>query len=249
MKKNPLIWTVLIGLALLALAATAALADSPRPVSEVEAPVVQPSQLNAVIGDDPDEDGYQGPIELQSLPLTHATEAEPAEAVDWETVIGGAPQPDQDAYYDAASAPDDWSSFYYFFAPGSVFRPRDSDTTWNYDSAGCISVPSGNQWFTLHLDLHEGARIDYLRLFYYDTNATYNSTALIVNYDGQANFNEYALVESIGSSGYGTSLSGFADHVVDNSARGYAVLWLPGANGSSLRLCGVRVAYRLPTPG
>lgn len=138
-----------------------------------------------------------------------------------------------------------WSSFFYFFAPGAAFRPRDSDVTWNYDGAGCISMPSGDDWFTLHLDLPRYARIDYLRLFFYDSNSTYASTALIVRYDGEGNFDEYAVVSSSGSGGYGTNLSSYFGGTMDTLNYGYAVLWKPEANGNTLRLCGVRVAYRL----
>lgn len=249
MNKSKLTWIILAGLVLLALAATAALADSPQPATEAEAPAVQPSDLNAVIGDDPDEDGYDGPVQVQSLPASGITEPAAGEAVDWESLMDG-PQPDQDPYYDESNAVEGWSSFQYFFAPGTVFRPRDSDVTWNYDGVGCISKPSGpNHWFTLHLDLHEGARIDYLRLFYYDSNGTDNSDNWIVAYEADGNFDELINVESVGSPGYGTNLSPYLGHIVDNSDYGYAILWAPDALGSSLRLCGVRVAYRLPTPG
>jgi hypothetical protein len=34
--------------------------------------------------------------------------------------------------------------------------------------------------------------------------------------------------------------------VVDNSDGGYVLNWLPNVTGTTMRLCGLRVAYRLP---
>lgn len=138
-----------------------------------------------------------------------------------------------------------WSPFFYFFAPGSVFRPRDSDVAWHYDGYGCISIPAGAiDYFTLHLDLPPGARIDYLRLFFYDNSAS-NSWAWISRYDAEGTVEDLVYAGSSGSGGYDSTLSAYYGGTVDNTNWGYMVQWVPGAAGSSLQLCGVRVAYRL----
>ncbi len=62
------------------------------------------------------------------------------------------------------------STFSYFHIPGSVLRPRDSTSEWGTDwSGGCIYQTSGSPYnvFNLHLNIPNGSRIDYLRVYYY----------------------------------------------------------------------------------
>jgi hypothetical protein len=139
----------------------------------------------------------------------------------------------------------EWSSFHYIFVPGSGFTPRASSTTWSYPGGGCVSAVTGNELFSLDLQLPQGARIDYLRLYYYDTSAN-NSTAWITTYDGSGGFTDLTNVSSTGNSGYGTTLSPLIQHVVDNASRAYVLNWQANQTGSTMRLCGLRVAYRLP---
>lgn len=134
--------------------------------------------------------------------------------------------------------------FYYFNAAGSAFAPRDSSTSWDYQSGGCVSAGVGNDIFTLHLDLPQGARIDYLRIYYRDTSAA-NSRAWVTTYDGAGNFSDLTAVDSTGNGGYGTTLSPYVGHVVDKLNRSYVLNWRPEQTGASMQLCGLRVAYRL----
>ena len=138
-----------------------------------------------------------------------------------------------------------WSSFRYSFAIGSTMQPRDSDSGWSYDGPGCVSLVNGSDLFTLHVDLPEGSRVDFLRLFYYDTSAS-NSKAFLTTYDGAGGFEDLTSVDSAGDAGYGTTLSPYLGHVVDNSDQGYELIWVANTTGSSMRLCGMRIAYRLP---
>lgn len=62
------------------------------------------------------------------------------------------------------------SMFSYVHVPGSVLRPRNSTSKWRTDwSGGCIYQTSGEpyQVFNLHLNVPDGSRIDYLRVYYY----------------------------------------------------------------------------------
>lgn len=166
------------------------------------------------------------------------------ETVDWSQFFVE-PQPDQDEYWETKAGEPEWSGFHYYNATGSVFRPRDGDHGWDYSGGGCVETTSTIAFLTLHLDIPDGARIDYLRLFYYDNSAS-SSVSFISNYDGSGGVDDLTSVASDGDTGYGTTLSTFVDHVVDSASRGYVVQWSPGEVGGNQQLCGVRVAYRLP---
>jgi hypothetical protein len=97
----------------------------------------------------------------------------------------------------------------------------------------------------LHLDLPEGSRIDYLRIFYYDTSAN-DSRAWITTYDGTGGYDDIATVPSSGNGGYGTEVSAYVGEVVSNLNNAYVLNWHASQTGDTMRLCGLRVAYRLP---
>ncbi|MEL7644664.1 MAG: hypothetical protein AAGU04_00150 [Anaerolineaceae bacterium] len=102
--------------------------------------------------------------------------------------------------------------------------------------------------FSLQIHLPEGATIEWLRLYYYDSNPGANSTAWITVYDGAGNTTDLINVQSAGSSGYGQSLSTEFSHVVDNSLYTYVLNWRPYELDSRMRLMGMRVAY-IPSGG
>lgn len=138
-----------------------------------------------------------------------------------------------------------WSDFRYAFVAGSSMLPRSSATSWTYAGAGCMSAGVGNDIFVAHLDLPSGARIDYLRLFFYDTSAS-ESTAWITIYDGAGQSTDLTTLNSTSDTGYGTTLSTLIEHVVDTVSSSYVLNWRPNQTGTSMRLCGLRVAYREP---
>jgi catechol 2,3-dioxygenase-like lactoylglutathione lyase family enzyme len=217
------------------------------PIPETEDDQMQQEQALPVrpdiVGDDPDENGYAGPA-----PQAAGAQGEPSE-VGASALPGDrfSPSgPDQQNWPDAIDAGPDWTTFYYFFAAGSTFRPRDSVTGWDYVSNGCISARGGSDLFTLHLEVPHGARIDYLRIFYYDTNAA-ATRGYITTYDAQGGTIDLVGVSSTGTAGYGTALSAYLGHIVDTENDAYVLNWVPGAQGTTVRLCGLRVAYRLPS--
>ena len=81
------------------------------------------------------------------------------------------------------------NTVHYKYVAGATLSPRDSSSGWDYSGVGCVSRASGSELFNIHLGLPEGSRIDYLRIYYYDTSAS-NSTAWITNYDGAGNYTD-----------------------------------------------------------
>jgi hypothetical protein len=129
---------------------------------------------------------------------------------------------------------------------GTTLLPRNSNTQWIYGGAGCVYSSASNEIFTIHLDIPNGTRLDYLRVYFYDTSAN-NGTAWITSYNGAGTTTDLVDVKSSGNSGYGYTVSSYLGHVVNTSGRAYVLNWWPGQTGASMRLCGLRVAYRLPT--
>ena len=95
----------------------------------------------------------------------------------------------------------------------------------------------------IHLDIPDRTRIDYLRIYYYDTSSA-DSTAWLTTYNGASTTADLVAVKSGGASGYGFKVSTYIGHVVDTSTRAYVLNWRPDQTGSTMRLCGLRVAYR-----
>lgn len=67
------------------------------------------------------------------------------------------------------------------FIAGSNFQPRDSDVAFSYRGAGCLmrDPGAGDSWFTIDLQLPEGAVLDFLRIFYYDNSSTYGELSCL----------------------------------------------------------------------
>jgi hypothetical protein len=137
-------------------------------------------------------------------------------------------------------------SFHYKFVAGATLQPRDSSSGWDYSGVGCVSLANGGELFNGHLGLPEGSRIDYLRIYYYDANAN-DSRAWITTYDNAGAFSDITTVTSTGSGGYGSQLSAYLGHVVNNASNSYVLNWDANAMGNSMRLCGLRIAYRIAT--
>ncbi len=284
----------MVAILILALVLTGTVASARPPAQEdvsedlelfLAGPVAGP-QVNALIGDDADEDGYTGVVReadqqaeaseaagAEPTALVDATaapeadengytgaafraadvsaeqsEAQSVEAPNWEQFFVE-PQPDQDGYSAPQGvgerSPDAWSDFYYIYVAGAALRPRDSSSGWDYSGTGCVSCASGSELLNIHLAIPDGSRIDYLRIYYYDTSGS-NSTAWVTNYDSAGNFTDVTSAASTGNAGYGTQLSAYSGHVANTASRSYVLNWSAGTNGSSMRLCGLRVAYRVP---
>ncbi len=137
-----------------------------------------------------------------------------------------------------------WSSFYYLFIPGSVFFPRTASTDWVYGGSGCIYTNSGGS-FVHNVTLPDLSRIDYVRMYYYDASASY-CTGWLTVYDGQGGYSDLTSVTSANASGYGSYLSPFVNYIYDQTLEAFALVWSTADSSSAMRLCGFRIAYRVP---
>jgi hypothetical protein len=190
----------------------------------------------------PDTNGYQGelPAPVAPSPIT-------GDDLD-SAALQGLPgvEIEANARDTASEAARGWTGFYYVFAAGSSLHTADYSMRQVYNPGACASViDTAYEFLTLNLDLPDGARIDYLRMYYYDTAAG-DSVANIRKYNGAGATTEIAVVHSASNIGYGTILSAYVGLVVDNSGGGYVLNWEPMVTGTTMRLCGLRVAYRLP---
>lgn len=198
----------------------------------------------------PDDDGYTGPVpEALDAEFAPSGDGESQIQIDWSDFMTE-PQPDDNVT--GASLTDaglDWSSLYYYFhAAGSSLRPRDSSVDWANDgSGGCMYLTSGDSTkiFNIHLEVPHGSRIEYLRIYFYDTSAS-NSFAWVTRYDDEGDIEDVTYVASSSNLGYGSTLSPYIEHIVDTTNYSYVLNWRPYAVGTTMQLCGLRVAYRLP---
>jgi len=203
------------------------------------------AQAQAAVAElQPDDSGYTGPIiEASQEDLAPSGDA-PVEEVDWDALI-----PEDAPDMVNTNADPNWSPIYYYYhVAGSALRPRDSSVEWGTGgSGGCLQLASGATYviFNVHLEVPEGARIEYLRLFYYDTSAS-NSQAWVTLYDDDGGYDDVTNVASEGNTGYGTALSEYFEHIINTTNYSYVLNWRPNVVGSTMQLCGLRVAYRLP---
>lgn len=190
----------------------------------------------------PDDIGFSGPISEAIPGDMPPTETDQVEAMDLNALIPeGAP--DQ---VDPNADPN-WTTFYYYHVTGTGLRPRESSVNWASGRPGCLYLVSGatSVVFNIHMDVPNGARVDYLRLFFYDTSAS-DSMSWVTRYDDTGGISDITSVSSSGSTGYGTMLSPLLEHIVDSVNYSYLLNWRPNVIGSTMQLCGLRVAYRLP---
>ena len=202
--------------------------------------------VDTVIGDDPDENGYTGPVINSSGVEVLSEGTNDLETLPAQPGDEGEIRPDENQFQ-ALEAEPQWSEiFYYDFSAGSTMRPRSSSTNWAYSGGGCVYRSRGDELSTLPLNLPQGVRIDYLRLLFYDSSVTGYVRAWITTYDGAGNVTDLISVTSDSSAGYGFVISNYVGHVVDNTNLAYVLNVDFGVNNSSNELCGLRVAYRLP---
>ena len=73
--------------------------------------------------------------------------------------------------------------------------------------------------------------------------------AWVTSYDSAGGLEDIIYVPFGTDVGYHTVLSAYEGTVIDNLNNSYVLNWRPNVVGSSLRLCGMRVAYRLDLGG
>jgi len=201
--------------------------------------------VDTVIGDDPDENGYTGPVINSSGVEVLSEGTNDLETLPAQPGNEGEIRPDEIQPLTLEAEPQ-WTGFYYDYSAGSTMRPRSSLTNWAYSGGGCIYPPKGGELFTLPLNLPQGASIDYLRLLFYNSSVLGHVQAWITTYDGAGGITDLISVTSSGTAGYGFVVSNYLGHVVDNVNNAYVLNVDFGVNDASNRLCGLRVAYMLP---
>jgi len=68
----------------------------------------------------------------------------------------------------------------------------------------------------------------------------------VTSYNGAGGYDDLVNVSSTGSSGFGTSLSDFTRVIVHNANVPLVLNWRPNVAGSTMQLCGLRIAYHMP---
>ena len=130
---------------------------------------------------------------------------------------------------------------------GSALRPRKAVVNFTINtSGGCIyAIDNAFDVFNTPLWLPQGATIDTVRMYYYDTSGS-NSTAWLTVYDLYGVIVEEWSVSSSGNSGNGFNDTSLISHTVDYNLYSYLLNWRPVVAGSTMQLCGFRIFYEPP---
>lgn len=134
---------------------------------------------------------------------------------------------------------------------GAALKPRENDVNYSIGAGGaCTYVVSGdaNTVWNAPVWLPQGAVVDTLRMYYYDTSGS-NSTAWFTIYDLYGSIVSEWNVSSSGNAGNGFNDSALINHEIDYNSFAYLLNWRPVAAGSTLQLCGFRVFYEPPPFG
>jgi hypothetical protein len=134
--------------------------------------------------------------------------------------------------------------------PALAFRPRNSSVGFAYGGLGSMYATSNpSEWWTAPVYLPQGAVVTSVRMFYYDSNVSYNCSGIFTVYEFATEYGFYlGVCDSSGSAGLGSADSAAINHTVDYTKYGYVLLWQPNAADISMRLEGFQIFYT-PPPG
>ncbi len=144
------------------------------------------------------------------------------------------------------------ATFSYYQIAGATLRGRNSTTGYVYDGVGCSHVTSGSgagRILNTEMAIPDGSVIKYLRVYYNDTNAANGVEGYITRY--QPGVGTLDLVHT-GSTdafagGYGFVVSQEITETVSNTLYAYTLIGWPDDVNVANQICGLRVAYYLPT--
>jgi hypothetical protein len=139
----------------------------------------------------------------------------------------------------------------WFFLPAASFNPRDSAITFAYSGLGYIQRTGGSStMFWAPLVVPAGARLNYIRYFYYD-NSAQDLTVYISKFPGDTSPTVVDIENgsSSGTPGYASSFFALNETIrygaTPSEEQGYVVyVSLPDAS-SNMRFKGVVVFYQL----
>jgi hypothetical protein len=139
----------------------------------------------------------------------------------------------------------------YYTIAGTSLRPRNSVTTYAYDTVGCLHITGNaavNPILNAEFHIPEGSLIKYIRLSYGDTSATGNVAAYLTRYAPGVSTTDLTLVSSdiAFSGGFGFVVSTELNETVNNTDYVYTVLGFTSSVDSTEQICGIRVAYYAP---
>ncbi len=130
---------------------------------------------------------------------------------------------------------------------GSTLRPRTSGIGYDTNnSGGCIYATSGDPavvW-NLSLNLPNGVKVEYLRMYYYDADPANATIGWLTKYDFRGN-----IVNEWGVSSEDDFVKPYRDvlitptETIDYSVYSYVLNWQPVTTNSNLQLCGFRLFY------
>jgi hypothetical protein len=165
-----------------------------------------------------------------------SSSAEPADVAAAElAVVAAAPVPE----------PADLGVLRSLRVAGSVLRERTStDGTAVNTSGGCIYNSSGSSFGVLNTPvfLPNGATVDTLRMYYFDTSGS-DSMGWFTIYDLYGEIVQEFSVSSTGTLGNSFNDSAPINHVIDHSLYSYVLNWRPNVAGTTMQLCGFRIFY------
>lgn len=148
-----------------------------------------------------------------------------------------------------AAAPAGWQMNFKFI-DGNAFHPRSSAMNMETSgSGGCTYASASAIDITVaDVQLPDGAVVDIVRFFWYDTSAS-DSYLYLTDYDGLTgdfSLNDIGYVTSSGTGGFDDAAFYPADYVVDTYGYPLLLNWRPNVTGSTMQLCGVRIRYWTP---
>jgi hypothetical protein len=134
---------------------------------------------------------------------------------------------------------------------GSTLRPRTSGVGYDTNGyGGCIYATSGSAsvvW-NLPLALPNGAKVEWLRMYYYDNDTTHAMNGWFSKYDLYGNLTDEWVVNSDDKGNYYNDVLITPTETIDYGSFSYVLNWRPNAANSNLQLCGFRLFYTVPPP-
>ena len=129
---------------------------------------------------------------------------------------------------------------------GINFHPLASDVAYDSTLGGCLYQTGSGGHFASDIQVPDGATIDYLRVYFYDTDGGSDAVAELYAYDGAGDSTLIASAAGSGTPAYGSAASEPFSHPVDNRTEALAVvLDFQGASTDALRICGIRIRYQI----
>lgn len=149
---------------------------------------------------------------------------------------------------DALEGPDAPDALISWRVTGSALKPRENDVSYTVNGNGsCVYVTAGDASTVWNITpmLPQGAVVDTLRMYYYDTSGS-NSSAWFTIYDLYGAIVQEFSVSTSDNGGNSFNDSAQINHTVDYSVYSYLLNWRPSVTGSTMQLCGFRIFYTPP---